>query len=163
MLAPQILSRLFAAHAGALVLYASQWLDRAAAEDVVHDVFLRLMDQDHEPANAKAWLFRSVRNAAISSIRASSRRRSHESVAASDRSDWFTPRDDDAIDAAHAEQVLRSLPTEQREVVTLRIWAQMSFKEISAVTGAPLSTVFERYQSALGAMKKKLESNHVAR
>src|SRR5262245_30785130 len=98
MLEPQILSKLFAAHAGALVLYASQWLDRAAAEDVVHDVFLRLMEQEFEPASAKGWLYRSVRNGAMSSIRSSVRRRSHESLAAADRCEWFTPRDDDAID-----------------------------------------------------------------
>ena len=163
MLEAQALSTFFADHAASLVLYASQWLDRAAAEDVVHDVFLRLLEQEREPENAKAWLYRAVRNAAVSNIRSRVRRSSHELSAAQRRPEWFTPRDDDAIDAAHAELVLRSLPHEQREVVMLRIWAQMSFKEIAALTDAPISTVFERYQAALAAVKQKLESRNVVR
>jgi RNA polymerase sigma-70 factor (ECF subfamily) len=163
MLEAQILSKLFAAHAAALALYASQWLDRAAAEDVVHDVFLRLMEQEREPENARAWLYRSVRNAAMTSIRSRSRRRSHESGAAIDRPEWFTPGDDDALDAAQAESILRQLPQDQREVVMLRIWGQMAFKEIAAITQSPISTIFERYQAALIVMKQKLESRHVPR
>jgi RNA polymerase sigma-70 factor, ECF subfamily len=158
MLGPETLSRLFAAHAAGLTLYASQWLDRAAAEDVVHDVYLRLMEQDEEPANAKAWLYRSVRNAAISAIRSRSRRRAHESSAATHRSEWFVPGDDDAIDAAQAQHVLQSLETDHREIVALRIWAQMSFKEIAAVVDLPLSTVFDRYRTALDEIKRKLET-----
>ena len=133
MLGPENLSKLFAAHAAGLTLYASQWLDRAAAEDVVHDVFLHLMDQDRQPAIAKAWLYRSVRNAAVSAIRSQSRRRTYEKSAATTRPDWFVPGDDDAIDAAQAQQVLEALEKDQREIVTLRIWAQMSFKEIAAI------------------------------
>ena len=158
MLGPEILSRLFAAHAAGLTLYASQWLDRAAAEDVVHDVFLRLMEQEREPTSAKGWLYRAVRNAAISAIRSPSRRRTHEASAASHQSEWFVTSDDDVIDAARAQEMLQSLETDQREVVTLRIWAQMSFKEIAAVVDLPLSTVFDRYRSALDEIKRKLES-----
>ena len=64
----------FQAHAGSLVLYAQQWLDRAAAEDVVQGAFVRLMAQGRLPDTVEAYLYRAVRNAAISRLRARKRR-----------------------------------------------------------------------------------------
>src|SRR5712675_1916187 len=64
---PGQLARSFDAHAATLILFARQWLERAAAEDVVQDVFVSLMAQHRlPPDNFKAWLFKAVRNAAIS-------------------------------------------------------------------------------------------------
>src|ERR1700744_4453722 len=78
MIDPQRLSALFDAHAAQSVLYARQWLDRAAAEDVVQEVYVRLMLQQDPPANVKAWIFTAVRNEAISQTRSSARRRQRE-------------------------------------------------------------------------------------
>ena len=158
MLEAQKLSEWFAAYAPGLVLYARQWLSCAAAEDTVADVFLRLMEQTSEPQNVKAWLYRSVRNSATSAIRSMSRRRKHEELAAQARVALFEPDFAGEIDAASAELILRTLAREQREIVTLRIWAQMSFKEIAAVVDLSASTVFDHYRQALAQIKQKLES-----
>ena len=55
---PATLGGWFDAYGAALVLYARQWLDRGAAEDVVQDVFVRLMAQPggQRPAHLRAWL-----------------------------------------------------------------------------------------------------------
>src|SRR5215212_5273730 len=69
----------FEAHAAPLVLYARHWLgERAGAEDVVQEVFIRLMAQPAEPLNVKAWLHTAVRNAAIGELRSAQRRRRRE-------------------------------------------------------------------------------------
>ena len=66
MIDPDRFSALFDAHAATLVLYARQFLvDRAAAEDVVHDAFVNLLGlRGAGPSDPKAWLYRAVRNAA---------------------------------------------------------------------------------------------------
>jgi RNA polymerase sigma-70 factor (ECF subfamily) len=73
---PDQLAELVNRHAAALVLYARQWLDRQSAEDVVQEVFVRLMSQPgrETPANVRAWLFHATRNAAIGTARSLWRR-----------------------------------------------------------------------------------------
>jgi len=68
-LEPEQLSRYFSAHARELVLFARQWVHPAEAEDIIQDVFIRLIRQSEPPRNIKAWLFRAVRNAALSQSR----------------------------------------------------------------------------------------------
>jgi RNA polymerase sigma-70 factor (ECF subfamily) len=150
----------FEAHAGALVLFARQWLpDRAAAEDVVQDVFVALMNQSRPPDHLRAWLFTAVRNAAISHVRGHHRRVGREVRVAGGRPDWFESRTEDLIDAADAQRALESLPGEQREVIVMRIWGQMTLNEISRVTGDAISTLFSRYQKGLSQIKQLMESS----
>src|SRR5688500_2445704 len=115
MMDPARLAEAFEAHGAALALYARQWLDPAAAEDVVQEVFVRLMNQPREPANLAAWLFRCVRNGAIAFARSGARRRRREALAATPSAAWFEPRGDDRIDAAAAQAALAGLPPAQRE------------------------------------------------
>jgi DNA-directed RNA polymerase specialized sigma24 family protein len=60
----ELLSRLLDEHGAALVLYAQQW--SRSREDVVQDAFIQLMKQRPPPLNAGGWLYRVVRNGAIS-------------------------------------------------------------------------------------------------
>ncbi|MBN1341324.1 MAG: sigma-70 family RNA polymerase sigma factor [Phycisphaerae bacterium] len=156
---PSQLGQWFDACGATLTLYARQCLPAPAAEDVVQDVFVRLMAQRQPPRNVKAWLFRSVRNAAVSRIRAERSRLNHEPQAAAQRARWFEHRHDDLIDADVAQQTLASLPHEQREVVVLRIWADMTLQEIADVTGEPVSTLFSRYKAGLAEVRRRLESS----
>jgi RNA polymerase sigma-70 factor (ECF subfamily) len=154
----------FDAYAAALVLYARQWLSAAAAEDVVQEVFVRLMAQPGEPANVKAWLFLAARNAAIAAARSSARRQRRENEVgqrqfARRESAWFHARPDDLIDAASAEAAMANLTSNQREIVLLRIWGGLTWSEISSLTGTPSSSVFDQYQSALSRVRELLEQS----
>jgi RNA polymerase sigma factor (sigma-70 family) len=157
MIEPAALGEWFRAYGAALVLYARQWLDRAAAEDMVQDVFLRLMTQPAAPDNPRAWLFRAVRNAAISGLRSQKRRDAREARPSTERQPWFEPNADERIDAAAAQAVLAGLPQEQREVVVLRIWGELTLREVGELLNEPVSTVFSRYQAALTAIRQRLE------
>jgi len=157
---PQKLATWFDAYAAQLVLYARQWLDVGLAEDAVQDVFVRMAAIRSEPANAKAWLFRSVRNEAISKIRSRWRRQNHEAKRAANQPNWFEPRPDELVDSAMAQSALESLPAEQQEVVILRLWAGMTFQEISDIVGRSVSTVADRYHSALAAIRRMMEKCH---
>jgi len=140
-----------------LLLYGRSLLGVHGAEDVVQEAFLSLMRQHKEPENIRAWLFRTVRNAAISQMRRRHCRQKHQKLLSAVQKSWFESRPDDLIDAQTAQTVLASLPQLQREVVILRIWGQMSLKEIAQITGAPISTVHSRYQGGLDARKKEMQ------
>jgi RNA polymerase sigma-70 factor (ECF subfamily) len=117
------------------------------------------MGQRRAPDNVKAWLFKAVRNAAISNARSAARRGNREKRHAGHRPDWFEPRPEDLIDAATAQQALESLAPEQREVIVMRIWARMNLTEIAEVTGLPVSTLFSRYRAGLSEIKRIMESS----
>ena len=156
---PVNLGRWFDAHSAQLLLYARQWLTEPSAEDVVQDVFLRLMSQPRTPDDVKAWLFRSVRNAAISHLRSHRRRRRREQTVAARKRSWFPPRPADPIDASTAQAALVQLPDRMREAAVLRIWGQMTFREIAGVVDRPVSTIVRDYRAALTAVRERLASS----
>jgi RNA polymerase sigma factor (sigma-70 family) len=157
---PAKLALWFEAHAAALVLYARQWIgDRGRAEDVVQEVFVRLMAQRAEPPNVKAWLHASVRNAAIDAARSSARRKRREETTAQARAaSWFDARPDDLLDAETAQRGLERLPERQREVVLLRVWSGMTLAEVSQVTGLAVSTAHDEYRRGLDALRRMMEN-----
>src|SRR5262245_41291846 len=86
-LEPAILGRLYRQHAPALRLYARQW--GGSAEDLVQTAFVRLAQQSPPPDQVLPWLYRVVRNEALSGHRAESRRRQREQRASSPEA-WFS-------------------------------------------------------------------------
>ena len=151
------LAQVMTQRSAALALYARQWLDAASAEDVVQEALTALLTQRTPPDDPVAWTYRAVRNAAIDQTRAASRRRRREQVVAAGRREWFEPTPDAAIDARTAEEALRNLPSELREVVVLRIWGGLGFAAIAAVVNASLSTAHNRYVAAMGQLRAVLE------
>lgn len=151
---PEELERLLARHGGALALYARQWT--SAPEDVVQDVLVQLVRQRAAPENVVGWLYRAVRNRAISAARTDGRRQRRESVAASRGEPWFKPSDDARLDAEAATRALELLPIEERETVVARLWGGLSFGDIAKLTGTSPSTAVRRYQSGLAAMRERL-------
>ena len=156
---PTRLGRWFDAYGASLVLYARQFVDASSAEDVVQDVFAKLAGQRQPIVEPKGWLFRAVRNAAISRLRRVGRRRTHERAGARRRGEMFESSVADLIDARSAELALESLPPEQREAVVLRIWADMTYKQIAEVTDRPVTTVYRQYRGALAAIRREMESS----
>ncbi len=108
------------------------------------------------PDDPAAWLYRVVRNGALSATRSARRRRRHETVAAGQRAEWFERSAADRIDAAAATAALKSLPLEQRETVIARIWGGLSFQQIGQLVGVSDSAAHRRYESALSTLRQKL-------
>ncbi len=153
---PAQIGRWFEAYGPRLVLYARQWVD-AAADDVVQDAFVSLIGLKHEPDHVQAWLFRAVRNAAISRLRRRKRRKKRETAVAKGAADLFTAKADDLLDATEISQLVSGLPDDQREVVVLRVWGQLTLEATAEVVGASTATVFRRYQAGLESMRRSLE------
>ena len=151
------LTQLVAERAPGLALYARQWVDRAAAEDVVQEALTALLLAQPKPDDPVAWMFRTVRNAAIDLARSASRRRRREQTIAAARGEWFETRPDAALDARAAEQALEQLPSELRQIVVLRIWGQQGFAQIAQIMELSTSTAHDRYQAALKQLRAALE------
>src|SRR5438309_274546 len=77
---PELLGRLLDEFGGTLVLYARRWTNQA--EDCVQEALVELARQERTPDNPVAWLFRVVRNRALSAVRQSKRRERREVAAA---------------------------------------------------------------------------------
>ncbi|MBN2506364.1 MAG: RNA polymerase sigma factor [Verrucomicrobia bacterium] len=150
------LGRWFEGEAGRLVLYARQWLDQAAAEDVVQDVFVQLILQRQPPHHMKAWLCRAVRNAALKHRRTGDRRQRREEHYAAATPSCFESPAAGAIDARHAETALGELPEGEREIVVLRIWGGLTFEEIAGVVNASGAMVFRSYRRGLEQLRRKM-------
>jgi RNA polymerase sigma factor (sigma-70 family) len=154
-----ILGQLFDMHAAALVLFARQWCD--APEDIVQDAFVALARQGEAPDRAVTWLYRAVRNGAITAARQSRRRRRRERRAADPEAApgaaWFAATDD-RIDAEHASRLLADLDMETREVIVARLWGGLTFEAIARLQGCSLTTAHRRYQAGLARLHARLES-----
>jgi RNA polymerase sigma factor (sigma-70 family) len=150
---PERLGRLFDEHGAALALYARQWSD--APEDVVQEAFLALARQRSEPERVVPWLFRSVRNAAISAGRSARRRKLREAKAAGPES-WFASTDE-RLDADRASALLVELEPMTRETIVARIWGGLTFEEVASLLGCSVTTAHRRYRAGLAHLLARLE------
>jgi len=151
---PSQLGRLVQEHAAGLVLYARQWC--TAPEDVVQEAFLKLAALAKPPDQPVPWLYRVVRNAAVSMLRALYRRRKHETAAAERIAPWFLPSDDSELDAQAATEALAALPDIERETITLHLWGGLTFAEIAEVLECSHSTAHRWYLAGLARLRERL-------
>jgi RNA polymerase sigma-70 factor (ECF subfamily) len=149
---PTILGRLYRRHAPALLLYARQW---GAAEDIVHNAFVRLAQQSPPPEQVLPWLYRVVRNEARTVHRTATRRRRREQRASLPEA-WFAAADE-RLDASEATRRLAELPLELREVIVAHLWGGLTFREVAELVGDSLATVHRRYQTGLNQLRERLE------
>jgi len=145
--------RLYDQHGSALVAYARGFVtDAAAAEDVVHQVFLRFLSVEIRMPDAPvAYVYRAVRNAALNARRSGSRL-----TELNPQSSVFRHGGEDQEAALALERALAELPEEQREVVVMRVWSGLTLEEIAVAVGAPLNTIASRHRYALEKLRVKL-------
>jgi RNA polymerase sigma factor (sigma-70 family) len=151
---PELLTRLVDEHGAALVLYAQQWCE--SPEDVVQEALLRLVRQPALPGSIVGWLYRVVRNGAISASRSARRRSRREAAVAQQGEPWFAAPTSERFDAAAATAALEQLPIEQREIIVARLWGGLSLEQLAELTGSSTSTVHRRYQLGLLALRERL-------
>jgi RNA polymerase sigma-70 factor (ECF subfamily) len=148
----------FAQLGPALLLFARRWTNcRADAEDIVQEAFVRFWRRQHSIEN-RALLYATVRSTALDRLRSDQRRARREAVVAAD---GMEPFEAPFIAADEGQQLLAAaverLPNEQREVVILKIWNELTFAEIATILEISQNTAASRYRYALGALKKTLQ------
>ncbi len=149
-------------HAGTLLAVAIRVLgDRAAAEDVVQEVFVqiwqRAADFDRSLGRPLGWAVVMTRNRAIDRLRARIRGdRLAEQAAADPTPDDGQPPPGDNDRGAHVRGVLAELPAEQRSVIELAFFGGLTQTEIAERLGEPLGTIKARIRRGMLRMQEKL-------
>ena len=145
------------------------------AEDIFQETFVKAittLKQGRYAADGKfgAWLTRIAHNLVIDSFR----QERNENTVSNDEVevDLFNDADlcDDNIETRMVnEQVLGdvrrlvdALPGNQREVLYMRYYQDLSFKEIAAITGVSINTALGRMRYAIINMRRMAEEKHIA-
>ena len=138
--------------------------DLGAAEDIVQEVFVRFArsaDRIGFSGSLKHYLMTSAMNGARDLHRNRQRRRSHSLEEAENVPATARRPDQWAVLNEQLERLrdaMACLPYEQREVITLRMEAKMTFRRIADLQGTSISTVSGRYRYGIEKLRSLLNS-----
>ncbi|MCB0695368.1 MAG: sigma-70 family RNA polymerase sigma factor [Lewinellaceae bacterium] len=157
-------------------IYTSIYLftkDRSLADDIFQEVFIRIIDTlrkgkyNHE-GKFLQWAMRISYNLCVDYFRRGKRR---PIVSSNDDFDIFDVLKQPELNAEESimrsqthdkvRQLVDHLPEEQREVVILRHYADMSFKEIAGLTQVSINTALGRMRYALINIRKMIEEKQI--
>src|SRR5881275_3226113 len=148
----------FSEVAPGLLLFARQWVQSAAdAEDIVQEAFVKFWRRNHDIDN-RGLLYSAVRSLALDFIRRDARRARREATVVAEAKPVIEPHfelEDDTQSALAA--AVESLPRDQREVLVLKIWNDLTFSEIAGALGISQNTAASRYRYALTNLKKTFQ------
>ena len=152
----ETLKRYIDLYHGAVFRLAYSYLKNSSdAEDVCEETFIRLYSSDstfNTDENCRAWLFRVAVNLSKNML----------------KSCWFSRRTelDENIPAAiktdyELWELIEKLPPKYRLVIHLHYYEGYTAKEISSITGIPVSTVTTRLSRAREKLKKIIEKENL--
>lgn len=120
--------------------------DREQAEDILHDLFLKLYQAPPAPSvkNPRAWIFQAAHNLALNSLR-----RPIPASLSEDEPDPGNPVADVVALRLDMEKALKQLPLTETAILSYHIYGEMKFREIAELMGLPLGTVLWRYRRAI--------------
>lgn len=148
--------------------------DDELAEDLFQETFIkavRVIDDGRYTDNGKflSWVLRIAHNQVIDYFRAQKQSKLiNESVAGYDLFGSLKLADRNVEDRMVAEQIeadvrqlIELLPEEQREVVVMRYYSDMSFKEIAEQTGVSINTALGRMRYALINLRRMIREKNL--
>lgn len=133
-----------------LMIYGrSLGLSHQESEDVLQDTFIEILAQDKSLAAPKAYCVRAFRNRALNYKRGFFRRLKREFESKS----WFENEDRRDPREITAMRCLAEIPRDQREVIVLKIWQDLTFREIADIVGLSPNTVAGRYRYGMAKLR----------
>jgi len=145
---------LYRQHGPALLLFAQTLTgERGRAQDAVHQVFLKLIEKGSlsKVVDKKAYLFACVRNAALNEGKLRARDAPLDPDSA-----WFSPPDRNYAGEQNLRHALGNLPNDQRQVMVLHVWGELTFSQISDLLNLSSNTVASRYRYALAKLRDSM-------
>lgn len=140
-------------------------MDRAMAEDLVHDVFLEVWRHaaNYDPARGtvRTWMLVRLRSRALDRLRSARTRREVAVDDTNDRSAAIADvdREDPTLepDRKLVRRALAELPTDQREVLELAYFQGLTSSEIAERMGSPIGTVKSRTAAAIAKLRTVMD------
>lgn len=151
----------------------SKVMDRDTTEDIFQDTFIKVIKtlkkgSYSEEGKFLPWVMRIAHNLIIDHFRKNKRMPMFEG---SDDFNIFSVIGDDQLNAekqlikdqitADLQLLIEELPDDQKEVLVMRIYKDMSFKEISENTGVSINTALGRMRYALINLRKIIDKNNI--
>jgi RNA polymerase sigma factor (sigma-70 family) len=147
--------------------------DHYIAEDLFQETFIKVIKtlksgKYNEEGKFLPWVLRIARNLAIDYFRKTQRM---PTITSSEGNDIFSylnieqeTREDELIRKQREQSVrdlIKMLPDEQREVLVLRHYGDLSFKEIAEITNVSINTALGRMRYALNNLRKIMEEKSI--
>ncbi len=152
----------------------SKVLDREVAEDVFQETFIKVIKtlkngSYNEEGKFLSWVMRISHNLIIDFFRKTNRMPKFE--ASNEDYDIFQFIKDDSPNAENTlinkqivndiQKLILELPLDQKEVLNMRIYRDMSFKEIAEATGVSINTALGRMRYAIINLRKMVIDNQI--
>ncbi len=148
--------------------------DRSLAEDIFQDTFVKIINtlkkgSYQEEGKFLQWAMRIARNLVIDHFRKLNKLPVVTDTEGNDILSYISiaeeNREDEIIrEQSHdrVRQLIQQLPEEQKEVLILRHYANLSFKEIAEITGVSINTALGRMRYALTNMRRLIEKHQIS-
>ena len=148
--------------------------DKYLAEDIFQDVFIRIIDTMRsgrytEEGKFLPWAMRIAHNLCVDHFRKVKRTPTIRTGENQDIFEVLNFTEDSAEDKMMKKQshsrvkdMLDQLPEDQREVIILRHYADMSFKEIATITNCSINTALGRMRYGLINLRKMMVQKQIA-
>ena len=151
----------------------SKVFDRDISEDIFQDTFIKVIrtlkrGKYNEEGKFLPWVMRIAHNLVIDHFRKNSRMPKFDN---SGDFNIFSVISDNALNAeksiikgqveSDVRRLIDELPEDQKEVLIMRMYKDMSFKEISERTGVSINTALGRMRYALINMRKVIEKHNI--
>jgi RNA polymerase sigma-70 factor (ECF subfamily) len=145
-------------YAAGLLRYARALLGSIDdAEDAVQEVFVRLardLDRIRKVEDTRSYLLKATRNAAYGILRGKQRRQRLEESVIEDLINC--PPEGCGPEVDEILKAFADLPVEQREVLALKVFQGLTFREIAGIIGKSQNTVSSRYRYAVERIREKV-------
>jgi RNA polymerase sigma factor (sigma-70 family) len=147
--------------------------DKYLAEDIFQDVFIKIIDtirqgRYQEEGKFLPWAMRIAYNMCVDHFRKVKRSPTIKTTDGTDLFSWMLVDDTSADTAITKRQsydrvrtMLEQLPEEQKEVIVLRHYADLSFKEIAAMTNCSINTALGRMRYGLINLRKMMVEKQI--
>lgn len=147
--------------------------DESLANDIFQDTFFKVIRTIksggyNEEGRFIQWVMRIAHNLSIDYFRGKKRMPTTSGGPDFDIFDILGLEDESFEDKVAQKQILEdvkrmveNLPDEQREVVKMRMYFEMSFKDIAEETGVSINTALGRMRYALINLRKMMERKHI--
>jgi RNA polymerase sigma-70 factor, ECF subfamily len=151
----------------------SKVMDRDVTEDIFQDTFIKVIKtlktgSYSEEGKFLPWVMRISHNLIVDHFRKSKKmsfqRETEEFSIFSIITDSAPNIESKIINTQiinDLKKLIEELPDDQKEVLNMRIYEDLSFKEISDLTGVSINTALGRMRYALMNLRKIIEKNNI--
>ena len=144
-------------HTPKFLLFARQKARfEADAQDLVQEAVLEAMERgDSASLPPVALVFATIHRRAIDQARSEDRRSAREfKVLDGTVEAWFDREVENREHSQLIQSAMNQLPEIYREVVTLKVWGELTFAQIAEALGIPANTAASRYRYGLEELRK---------